>query len=398
LIIREDTIVIAGHKNSFQNSEIYLYKCSLDGDSISLHTYDLDNDIFTFVYGFEETESHYVLYGDMSLEENNDIIGYLAWIHKNGTFDTLITEPERYQIAHSGIDTQGLLTILYERRLGNVMYRGINKYNSDREIIWGWEHKFRSQDRSFYQNFEILEDNTIIDLDLPPDRSSLTAIYSISPSRSVNWFHFVDQPDVHNYYKIIQSNDDSIIIVGSYQTFVAGDLEYGGHISKFNKQGDLLWDRNYFLDSADGEKLAGSINAVQELEDGRLVLVGLVKTVFGRRDPWVLILDSEGCLEKDCGTQNFITAQQNRASKKHPCPITLLNNIGYHSLRTMINDPSILSENISYKIYSQHGLEVAHEKLSGNQIDVSNLLPGSYILLFLSREGRLVCNQKFVKQ
>lgn len=83
---------------------------------------------------------------------------------------------------------------------------------------------------------------------------------------------------------------------------------YGGYVSRFDANGELLWERRIF-DIQKGFSDGYFLNGL-ELPDGDLILCGAMGDTL-TEDPfpqnaWLVRLDGNGCLWPDCGTNQFI--------------------------------------------------------------------------------------------
>jgi len=139
---------------------------------------------------------------------------------------------------------------------------------------------------------------------------------------SVLWFNA--QGELTNSY-YFPSNDHQRVLINLYRAsngdiIGAGrahlgdeDLGLTGWIFRLSPQGELLWERN-IADLRLPAKRSW-FNDVIEMPDGSLVFVGLISDTFPNNIPvatntnvWVVKLDSDGCLEPDCGTYQVITS------------------------------------------------------------------------------------------
>jgi len=147
----------------------------------------------------------------------------------------------------------------------------------------------------------------------------LDSLISFPPS--VLWFNAGGEL-VNSYY--FSANDYKRTLINLYRTangdiigmgsinLLDEDLGVAGWIFRLNPQGELLWERR--IADLTRPYLRSWLSSAVENADGSLVFVGTILDTYTDQTPvindyniWVVKLDSEGCLEPDCGTYQVIT-------------------------------------------------------------------------------------------
>ena len=401
IIIKDDTVIISGHKNSTNDSELYLYKCNLQGDSINFKSYDIPEDIFSYNFGLEETDDHYVLYGDVQLI-NEDIVGYILWLYKNGNIDTLMLTPYNFEIVDSDIDNQGLLTILYGRNESSnspFEIRGLKKFNSQKEVVWTWESPRREPGRIWYYSFTILGDNSVVFIEEAIDDVNSSGLWKVSPGGELEWVYnfnpmgFLKAPVIK---RVIKSNSGDILVCGDHYEDYEGEGFLNGYVSKFNPAGEMLWER-YYIKPKNGEGQDGVFRAMSEDESGNIIVGGYLQT--DRVDSWLMLLDENGCYEPECTKRNILTKALHTNNDQVPCGIQLINTVSRNFIKVKVTE-SLIPQDLTYQIYNSSGQIQQSGRLHGNSnpmIHTRALRPGFYSVIFFTDYGTPLCSHKFIK-
>ena len=220
---------------------------------------------------------------------------------------------------------------------------------------------------------------------------------------SVLWFN-AEGELVNSYY--FPANDYKRTLINLYRTangdiigmgsinLLDEDLGVAGWIFRLNPQGELLWERR--IADLTRPYLRSWLSSAVENADGSLVFVGTILDTYADQTPvindynvWVVKLDSEGCLEPDCGTYQVIT---NTTAEVVPA--------GSPELRIYPNPArgafQASMESFQQPIYpavialsDMNGRLVRQVEQSGNaDIDTAGLPPGIYVVQVRTAAGQ----------
>ncbi len=345
-IIEED-FYIAGGDDFPITSRFFAFKSSSNGDSILQQSYQLDTVRYSDYYqkGALKYKNQYLLYGALSDQQDSvkfknvwakKVKGVVMWINQDLSLDTFtILEPEfQYALIRDAkMDHDSNLVLVYTMsRVFNgllLSYRGVNKYNQDKQLIFHWETPITGIN-SGGAAIDIFEDNAVLltyedDYKINAD----TAIYSVlkidTAGKTVWEYRF--PTEYKKLYALLAAKltkEGEVLGCGSLYNNLAESIAVAGFIYKLNANGEKLWERVFRLDLGHDEKnlqvrfqkLLGYRDLV-ELPNGDIIASGKVENIYedslsvGKTsdyDLWVIKTDKDGCMQKDCGYYQVLTA------------------------------------------------------------------------------------------
>ena len=191
---------------------------------------------------------------------------------------------------------------------------------------------------------------------------------------------------------------DGFVVAGDHLAFDSSLFPPSGVLFKASLQGDSLWMKHYIPLNWEGDRIAWvNFNDVKTTPEGNLVVAGSIadREVQIVR-PWILHLDSDGCLVPNCntvGTKN----DEEKANKQfilYPNPVNhelyLLSSISLNEvieINIINNNGTILK---STTILPQLGYQYI--------LPLSELSPGTYHLIFCRDNKGILESHSFVKQ
>ncbi|MBI1228444.1 MAG: T9SS type A sorting domain-containing protein [Bacteroidetes bacterium] len=194
---------------------------------------------------------------------------------------------------------------------------------------------------------------------------------------------------------LIKTADGRIVGVGQVD-LLDYDLGFGGWVFAFTQSGELLWQR-YIVDQHFLPEKLGWFSGVVELDDGRLAMTGTIDTPADV-DIWLVVLDSEGCLEPGCmgEFQGYVSGIDSPVD--NDTPISIFPNPTSGSFITLKGADFMNgnAEQFTINIYDVVG-RLVRSQPAREQIDVAGLSCGNYFLGIQAGNGinRLV--GRFVK-
>lgn len=179
-----------------------------------------------------------------------------------------------------------------------------------------------------------------------------------------------------------------------------------GLITRFDSLGHILWDRFFwdpdYLRINPDTIFSGSFGPVVEMDDGRLAVVGLI---FGPQDkggtnPWVLMLDSLGCLTPGCGDGEQIVTAVREPIPPSLYPVLIIPNPASGVVTIGFDSPVLLDVVASAVITDFSGREVLYSAWprgqSSLQLGIPHLSSGLYVVRLEDARGQLLAIQKLV--
>ena len=175
-----------------------------------------------------------------------------------------------------------------------------------------------------------------------------------------------------------------------------------------NSEGEMLWERYYYTDSINyfdqfGNDYisGGQFFDVEELENGDLVVVGEKHirkqeedgSWIKEEDLWLLRLNSDGCIGDYCGEDSKTTITSTNEEELEQEAFTIYPNPASTEITiSTANDKEV-------SIYTINGAKLKSLKLSNgeNIIDISDLVPGIYVLRSFSSKLNSIISNTIVK-
>jgi hypothetical protein len=230
---------------------------------------------------------------------------------------------------------------------------------------------------------------------------------------------------IATYNQLLASNDTEFVAVG-YGSIIDPDSNSCGMLTKFNINGDLLWQRKYVKIPV--ENYAWPIQELYDIDitpDSGFVMVGQAVNYNPNLAPygqmgWVVKTDKHGCLVPNCQQYDNLdttqtpptdttTTDTTLTQPPTPTDSTVIEVVGpaelypnpattelfyYHTQGESTNPFTCYIYNIQGQIIQQ--FTVSADKVT-YIIDVSQLASGTYIFKVVNDVGEVVKSSKFVK-
>ncbi len=238
--------------------------------------------------------------------------------------------------------------------------------------------------------------DTISNLEFAADAHVLLGLDSLF---NIEWVLPFPAYGIKPIYNIIIAENGDIIGCGTDNTFKA-DAEpdvtlNAGWLFRISPEGELLWERQYYIEEHLAWNGAFDLADVIEISDGRIAATGVRMdhrdngTIDG--NVWLLIVDENGCLTPDCEEQAIlITATEE----------PLEGGLGKFKEVFFKLSPNPASDNVSIdfyntlrqrgqmSIYSASGRLLYKKRLDkgirNHQIDVTDFPKGIYVVSYES--------------
>ncbi len=366
------------------NHTILLLNSLYKDDSVKTYITILDT-LFKIEKIIEIKESHranYAHYGKMNTDGTFTVLGFALIEH--------VGQPDYYNFYLNIIDSSGfildhkLAPTIVPLTLGLAHTRTIVQDNFGNWIISGLHYEDRS-------------DSCMDCYQLIPYIFSATQDFD-----SLLWqTRFFDVPDMNFPQYVIHSMaqlQDGYVVAGDYQS--GASFPESGVLFKASNAGDSLWMKHYIPLSWEDDRVAwASLNDVKATPYGTIIAVGAINDKVSRKiRPWVLHLDSDGCLVPGCNTvstnEENITASNKDYFKIYPNPVSK----ELYLLSTITsNDP------VNISVVSNDGIVLKmrdFNPLKGYQylLPVSDLASGIYHLILTNPKTNQTESHTFIRQ
>lgn len=419
--IVNDKIYLAG-QDPFGLDSLFIYVSSIDGDSLSTFIIpkpDLVEDIYLISmihYG-----DHLVLCGNVELESNDAIPGYIAWLNLDGTLDTFRFIEKSLlwnSMKQFAIDPDGFLTLHYHSLDSDTsfnfdpFYHGILKFNENKQEVWHWQSPGFSFGITEGHNFALQSDGTMI-YKTAKDGVDAPSLIRVFSNGSFEWLYDFDEDLSYDYTILdvaIASNDD-ILLCGSYTSLISDIIEIG-FVGRLDKDGNPIWFKQFITGYYDedidfswsGEMVWSSLFGLSETDNGNIIATGRSQRWFedpeleGRLDSdlWILSLDENGCVEEGCDDWQVVSSIIDIESKMEE--IVLYPNPSNNLIHLIFKTP--LNELCQISILNSMGqviqIESMIQGLSQHSINVADIPNGLYFVKILSKNNEFVV-QSFLK-
>ncbi len=219
-----------------------------------------------------------------------------------------------------------------------------------------------------------------------------SVVHKLDANFNIVWSAYFSNPGINAIYNLTVNADSSIVFVGLVDESINLAIPYGW-IVKLDRNGNVLWQHEYYIDSAEQNYMAD----VEQTPDKGFIITGMV-TGNGTtsQDTWLIRLDSNGCLQNNCGyvapTGIIEIMQDSITMNIYPNPVINELHLLYH-LPLSADDGQLEIRNIlGETVFSKKILSGTHDE----NVDLSNLPDGIYIISVISSEQQIT--RKIVKQ
>jgi hypothetical protein len=204
----------------------------------------------------------------------------------------------------------------------------------------------------------------------------------------------------HQSRNIVALADGNFLSLGQWwdSRDEAAVYRHSPYIAKYDPDtGRKIWDRvfyqkDYFRDDA---LATGAILDAVELENGDIALTGYIQEDTSRM--LFAVLDSNGCLEPDCGFKidiSDITVGLEEKENYEVSDIRIYPN-------PIIGDELYLNttfNQLTISIVDMYGQEwIKYYNYNDKVLDISSLTSGAYVIHIRSEDGMLINTQKFIR-
>jgi hypothetical protein len=214
--------------------------------------------------------------------------------------------------------------------------------------------------------------------------------FHIAWRKDFNW----DMSKGHRYiWNVKQTKDNGYVAMGAEEVYLynfdSTNNELFGWAAKVNQQGNIVWEHNYIIDSSKEayitdaiEKPWGGYTFTGSTKDGSLPL-------SRQNDLWLISVDSNGCLIPGCDPLKIKQSplQGDLGVTVYPNPVTSQLTVKGITKGTTIQLFDITGREVHYAVATQ----------TFEEINISSLIPGTYVLQLTDRDGNRV-TKKIVKE
>lgn len=136
-------------------------------------------------------------------------------------------------------------------------------------------------------------------------------IYCYDMDGNLNWSADIQILGTEGVAEIRRSpqNDDYYIlgVVKQRECGTPPDQNEGVFISRMSPRGEILWTKTYYYQRK-GECIYSSLLDISIDKDGDIVLAGIIAPSPDPFEGWLLVLDEDGCLERNCQGNDLIVS------------------------------------------------------------------------------------------
>jgi hypothetical protein len=291
----------------------------------------------------------------------------------------------------------------YNNKIGR--YSQLTKIDTAGNILWRTEGNEEFEDGAIPNWIAQLSDSSIVEsykIDKWGDLEFIKNNWSFYPTR-LKWYDKNGIP-THESLIIIPKEDElyfNQIEVGkgdyffAYGMYVDDDTlpdsynySYHGLLIKYTNAGDTVWIRKYQNNSIDSTNVAFSINDIEELDNGDIVAMGIIRKTGENGRIWLFKVNSEGCFGEDsCGVYQRTIVHE---IEKSVVDLYVFPNPASDIIT--VNLPHIgMWEN--WTLYDISGKQVRKgvidKRLDFTITNLSNLNSGIYFLKVFDKKGKI---------
>lgn len=156
------------------------------------------------------------------------------------------------------------------------------------------------------------------------------------------------------------------------------EIDYG-YISKISYTGETLWERKYSHPDYNFQNNFQSLSEVIEFENGDIIATGVIGTIEGEKNIWIMKVNEDGCFGSgdDCGETVITTSTQEIGPENeliaYPNPASSI--LSVDNLNTNGNTAQITISNMSGYI-----LKTLSTSAPDIQLNIDDLSSGMHLL------------------
>jgi hypothetical protein len=207
-----------------------------------------------------------------------------------------------------------------------------------------------------------------------------------------------DFPNIDNYGRYVlktkQLKNGDLLISGYYSNITQQPtIKDSPWLMRIDKNGKKIWEHTYVEILPNNQSKAGALWDAIELDNGDIIACGFVSN-NNKWDPLLIRTDADGCIDRgqaNCPQVQIIDLMSGAVDVIGEDVVTISPNPA--STYIMINTPL----QSLYEIYSIHGQSILKGVVSSDEIDVSNLRSGMYLVKITDTKGRVIV-RKLIKE
>ncbi len=319
-ILFGDTIIIAGidYHNS---SKRYLYRQTLNGDSIDTHLISDSSNKIVFISnnGIYNFNNHYLWIGSgyyLNQNDSTENVGMLMFLNKDFRYDTLITIKKEYNInLYNGFVMNDSTFIFYVEHDCDYecpdtppKMRTVYSINKEKKIkeLFSTERFVKAGPRIASK----ASDSTLIIGFINEGDSKNQSTRLVNLEGKLLWENtnnqWTESRQLYNAKKSDRKNE--VTVVGRINDGDLGTYSFleTAHMQRIDgRNGDMIWERTYGRYNGTNKTAAQSrLFDFIENEDGSLYLTGFIAD-----KTWDLLLmkvDSFGCVDQDRCNDHYV--------------------------------------------------------------------------------------------
>lgn len=396
--------------------DVFLMKTTPEGDSIWMRTYGGE---------FEDYNAKVLFYTDTTIlflnmiTLSNDVNDFTIWLMETDLEGNVLWEKTfdgGYAIANPRdlilLDNGDFLISYFVCEFpglcdtDNPQMLAITRFDKDGEELWTKDIAIDEDVTGIPPIIENLDNGKILisfyrmnfeeGWWYPP-----ILVWVDSSGNIINQYDF--PPDTERYIRDLHKTSSGDIIGVGYVDML--ELGLGGWVFAMSQEGELLWSRD-INDLRFPEKKWGRFNAVQESENGGLIITGFIlDTVENNHlasvsNIWLVKLDSAGCLEPDCGDVQIISSSAEiKESNELAIFKIYLNPVNGNNCLLERNPAYGAIGKVNIEILDCLGRHVWKRNASDDpviQLETSGFQRGFYLVRIEDGEGRILQLEKLI--
>ncbi len=266
---------------------------------------------------------------------------------------------------------------------GNIVW----KYDSDEGIINGGVPVWIAQ---------LSDGNIIQSYNVQGNQSPDTRIKWIDKNGNYVKEQLIDVPIKDEmYYRQIEAGRGEYFFGYGIYRFNDDDTEHG-IITKFDNDGNIIWEHLYQHESFAEAKDKNSIRDIIELDNGDIVVLGDLSRPGEKNEIWLFKIDENGCFGTESCDEKLVLT--NVDDTYFDPTLKIYPNPGTDIIHIVSEDRRMIDARFS--IYNLSGQQIEKYTLSQmqNEINVSGLTSQIYIYQIEDKKGEVIGTGKFVKE
>ncbi len=273
----------------------------------------------------------------------------------------------------------------------------ITKIDTSGEIIWTYEG-----DEPFENGAvplwiaELSNDNIVMSYYISGNQSPDTRLLWIDKNGNYVKEQLIDVPirDEMYYSQVEAGRGEYFYGYGIYR-FNDDDTVHG-IITKFDNDGNIIWEHLYQHESFAEAKDQNSIKDIIELDNGDIVVLGDLSHLGEDTEIWLFKIDENGCFGTESCDEKLVLT--NVDDTYFDPTLKIYPNPGTDIIHIVSEDRRMIDARFS--IYNLSGQQIEKYTLSQmqNEINVSGLTSQIYIYQIEDKKGEVIGTGKFVKE